>query len=83
MSSAKNKPPPTDLSDADTQALLRWRLALGPSAESVAPQFGLDGLCGGASGTMFGLPRERIGELDEALDFVYDEKKGGSAGSRP
>jgi hypothetical protein len=82
MSSATNKPP-TDLSDADAQALLRWRLALGPSAESVAPQFGLDGLCGGASGTMFGLPSGRIGELDEALDFVYDERKGGSAGSRP
>ena len=34
------------LSDKDKDALLRWRLALGPGAEKVSPQFGMKGLRG-------------------------------------
>lgn len=72
-----------ELSISDAEALLRWRLALGGEAEKVAPQFGLKGLA--ANGSGFGVDPSRIGELDEALDFVYGEtkSKGGSGGSRP
>ena len=59
---------PRSLSDADRDALLRWRLALGPGAESVRPEFGLGHLGGGAGA--LGLDDDRLGELDEALSFV-------------
>ena len=39
-----------DLSDTDRDALLRWRLSLGPAAENVSPDFGLGHLGGGAGG---------------------------------
>jgi Mg-chelatase subunit ChlD len=69
---------PSDLSTADLDALLRWRLALGPGSERVAPEFGLGGLAG--AGEAFGIDRARMGELDEALSFVYE---GGYGVSRP
>lgn len=68
-----------DLKVDEREALLRWRLALGPEAERTSKELSLSGLSDGAS---FGLG-DRLGELDEALDFVYGEKRGGSSGSRP
>ncbi|HLM76637.1 MAG TPA: hypothetical protein VK459_28245, partial [Polyangiaceae bacterium] len=73
--------PPDDLSDADKEALLRWRLALGPGAERVAPGFGLDDLRGAASA--LDIDPERLDELDEALSFVYEEKSASLAASKP
>lgn len=73
--------PPDDLSDADKEALLRWRLALGPGAERVAPGFGLDDLKDAAPA--LDLDPERLGELDEALSFVYEEKAASLGGSKP
>jgi hypothetical protein len=49
----------------DAQALLRWRLALGPEAEDAAPEMGLGGLTADGDGD------GELGELDEALSFVY------------
>jgi len=72
---------PNDLSDKDRDALLRWRLALGPEAERVSPRFGLDGLGGGAESV--GMAEGRLGDLDKTLSFVYDEKTGGIGPSRP
>ena len=72
---------PRSLSDTDRDALLRWRLALGPGAESVSPDFGLGHLGGGAG--ELGLDGGRLGELDDALSFVYEEKSGTLARSRP
>ena len=65
----------TDLAPDEKKALLRWRLALGPGAQDVAPQFGAEG----------GLALEaRDRDVDEALDFVYgDQPQGGRGGSRP
>ncbi|MFS8065816.1 MAG: hypothetical protein ACMG6S_05520, partial [Byssovorax sp.] len=70
-----------DLSDTDRDALLRWRLSLGPTAENVSPDFGLGHLGGGAGG--LGLDVGRVGDLDEALSFVYEEKSASLARSRP
>jgi Mg-chelatase subunit ChlD len=72
---------PKDLADADRDALLRWRLALGSGAERALPGFGLGGLDGAAGG--LGLPGGRLAELDEALGFVYEDRAGGLGGSRP
>jgi len=72
----------TDLSDLDRAALLRWRLALGPASEKVHPSFGLSRL-GGAGAGLLGDP-SRLGEMDKALSFVYDEQRGaGLGGSAP
>jgi hypothetical protein len=73
--------PYDDLSEKDREALLRWRLALGPSAERVAPGFGLDELAGAASS--LDIDPARLGELDEALSFVYEEKSASVMGSKP
>jgi Mg-chelatase subunit ChlD len=73
---------PSDLSDPDRDALLRWRLALGPSAESVSAQFGLGGLGAGGAAPM-GLGKEQLEELDEALSFVYEERSANLGRSRP
>jgi hypothetical protein len=70
-----------DLDDADREALLRWRLALGPAAEKVAPQLSLDALRSLAAS--FDIDPSRVGDLDEALSFVYDEEKAGLGPSRP
>lgn len=85
----------TDLSPEDREALLRWRLALGPGAEQVSPRFRLNTLCqGGAGQSLDGDDSERRGaaragelaqELDRALSFVYDEgsARAGLGPSRP
>jgi Mg-chelatase subunit ChlD len=73
---------PKELSEKDREALLRWRLALGPGAEKTGSCPSL-GALGGAAGTV-GLGESDLEELDEALSFVYGEKgAGGGSGSRP
>jgi Mg-chelatase subunit ChlD len=74
---------PNDLSADDRDALLRWRLALGPSAESVSAQFGLGGLSSGGGAEPMGLRPEQLGQMDEALSFVYEPRSGGLGRSRP
>lgn len=59
------------LADADRDALLRWRLALGPEVERQAQSMGLGGLEAGAAG--LGLETRDLKELDDALDFPYGE----------
>jgi len=71
----------SDLSDKDRDALLRWRLALGPEAERSSPRFALSGLAEDAPA--LGLQPGRLGDLDQALSFVYDERSGGLGASRP
>ena len=64
------------------EALLRWRLALGKRAEEVdRGLFGLEGLRDAAP--RLEIEPARLGDLDDALGFVYDERKGGRGGSRP
>ncbi|MBK9036572.1 MAG: VWA domain-containing protein [Myxococcales bacterium] len=76
------KPPPTPLAPADADALLRWRLALGPEAEQVAPELRLAGLAG--HGGLPGVGSDRLVDFDGALGFVYDGgQRGGRGGSRP
>jgi Mg-chelatase subunit ChlD len=73
------------MAPGDAQALVRWRLALGPEAEKAAPELGLAQLTQ-AGGGVDGIDGTRMKEFDEALGFAYDEassKRGGSAGSRP
>lgn len=74
---------PGDLSDEDRDALLRWRLALGPGAESAEPALGLAGLGAAGGAAPMGLRQEELGEMDEALSFVYEERSGSLARSRP
>jgi hypothetical protein len=70
------------LSDADRAALLRWRLALGPSAEKVHSSFGLSGLARPGAG-LLGDP-SRVAEIDKALSFVYEnDRTAGLGGSAP
>jgi len=73
--------PTNTLSAANRDALLRWRLALGPDAEKVHPTFGLGGL--GAAAHGLGLVPARLGELDDVLDFVYGDRSAGLGGSQP
>ena len=70
-----------DLDPADQEALLRWRLALGPAAEKVGPQLSLDTLRSFAAG--LDIDPGSVGDLDQALSFVYDEQKAGLGASRP
>lgn len=72
---------PRTLKDADRDALLRWRLALGPGAEQAFPGFGLGALSPGAAA--FGVDPARIRDLDGALGFVYDERSAGLGASKP
>lgn len=74
---------PRNLEPKDRDALLRWRLALGPAAEQTSSGFGLAGLDAAASG--LGVDPVRVKDLDGALSFVYDEgaKTGGAGRSRP
>jgi hypothetical protein len=72
----------TELSDRDRGALLRWRLALGPGAEKVNPSFTLASLGTGGAGLL--ADPSRLGEMDKALSFVYeDERTAGLGASAP
>lgn len=62
---------PDDLPAADLDALLRWRLALGPEVESAAAGLGMMRLSGAAGG--LGLAAGDLEELDDALSFPYGE----------
>src|SRR5688572_5534647 len=70
-----------DLTAGDTDALLRWRLALGPGAEKVSPTFAMSGLEAGMGELELSPPQ--AGELDDALSFVYDEKTTSAGRARP
>lgn len=72
---------PKSLSDRDRDALLRWRLAVGPGAEKTDVAPGLKQLAGAAAAV--GLSEGDLGELDDALSFVYGGREGGSGNSRP
>jgi Mg-chelatase subunit ChlD len=68
--------------DAEDRArLLRWRLALGPSAEKASPELAIAKL--GASAPALGVTEGGVGELDRALSFVYEDKRASLAASRP
>jgi hypothetical protein len=85
MSKKKPPAPPATapLAAPDAEALLRWRLALGPEAEKVAPELGLAGL-GAAGADVDGVDGKRLDDFDQALGFVYDEeRRGGAGGARP
>jgi VWA domain containing CoxE-like protein len=70
-----------DLDPADQEALLRWRLALGPAAEKVSPALSLDALRSLAAG--LDIDPGSVGDLDQALSFVYEERQAGLGASRP
>lgn len=70
-----------DLDEADRDALLRWRLALGPGAERASARFSLDALRSMAAG--LDIDPARASDLDGALSFVYEERDGGLGPSRP
>jgi len=70
-----------NLTPEHREALLRWRLALGPRAEEVDRGLGLDALR--AEAERLAIDPGRLDDLDQALGFVYDDKKGGRGGSRP
>lgn len=72
---------PDDLAPPDQEALLRWRLALGPGAEQTLPASALDRLAGlpGAGG--LGMSPAELGELDQVLGFVYDQQGPRGAGA--
>jgi len=75
---------PRNLDPKDRDALLRWRLALGPGAEQTSGGFGLAGL-ESAAGAL-GVDPVRVKDLDGALSFVYDDggsKSAGGGRSRP
>ncbi|HUQ01960.1 MAG TPA: VWA domain-containing protein [Kofleriaceae bacterium] len=79
---SQTQAPAVPLAQPDAEALLRWRLALGPEAEKVAPELSLGGL-GQLSG-VGGVDEGRLGDFDQALGFVYDdERRGGTGASRP
>ena len=75
------------LKPEDRQALLRWRMALGPGAERAMPELGLDRLGAEGDAGGLGLGEGELRELDQVLSFVYgdreDTRSGGGAGSRP
>jgi len=73
--------PTDDLADADKEALLRWRLALGPGAEKASAQFSLEALRSLAAS--FDVDPSRVGDLDQALSFVYEDQKASLGASRP
>ncbi|MCP3062674.1 VWA domain-containing protein [Myxococcus sp. K38C18041901] len=72
---------PKELAPEDREALLRWRLALGPAAEKTGSCPSLHALGAGASAV--GVGQTELEALDDALSFVYGEKSAGSSGSRP
>ena len=72
---------PDDLTDDDRAALLRWRLALGPGAEKTSPQLSLEALRSAAA--TVDIDPSRVGDLDQALSFVYEDQKASLSASRP
>lgn len=60
----------------DAEALLRWRLALGPEAEDASSELDLSGLSDFAEA--IDLEGDALDELDQALSFVYG---GGGRGA--
>jgi hypothetical protein len=68
----------------DANALMRWRLAIGPEAERTSPEMSLAHLQQSGA-DVDGVGNERLRDFDEALGFAYDEgaRRGGSGGSRP
>jgi VWA domain containing CoxE-like protein len=63
------------LSDDDRDALLRWRLVLGPGAEEARAGLGF-GALGARARAALGVDEGRLGALDRALGFPYDEERG-------
>ncbi|MBN9688365.1 MULTISPECIES: VWA domain-containing protein [unclassified Corallococcus] len=72
---------PKDLDPKDRDALLRWRLALGPEAEKTGSCPSLSAL--GASAGTVDLKGDDLEGLDDALSFVYGERSAGRGGSKP
>ncbi|QAT82442.1 Mg-chelatase subunit ChlD [Corallococcus coralloides] len=72
---------PKDLDPKDRDALLRWRLALGPEAEKTGACPSLSAL--GASADTVDLKGDDLEGLDDALSFVYGERSAGRGGSKP
>ncbi|WP_338873015.1 VWA domain-containing protein [Myxococcus stipitatus] len=72
---------PKNLAEKDRDALLRWRLALGPTAEKTGACPSLRSLA--ASAGSVGLKDGELEPLDDALSFVYGERSGGREGSKP
>jgi hypothetical protein len=71
------------LSDADRDALLRWRLVLGPGAEGARAGLGL-GRLGARARAAIGVDEGRLGALDRAIGFAYDDERGADlSGSAP
>lgn len=70
--------PSSDLSAEDASALLRWRLALGPEAEDASEEMQLAGL--GSQAEEIGLEGGDLGDLDDALSFVYGAASVGRGG---
>ena len=56
---------PADLGPGDAAALLRWRLAIGPSAEKVSPTLSLDTATQAESQGAVGLEPGELGGLDD------------------
>jgi len=72
---------PKELAEKDREALLRWRLALGPTAEKTGACPSLRAL--GAQASSVGVGQGDLEALDDALSFVYGDKRASSSGSRP
>jgi Mg-chelatase subunit ChlD len=70
----------SELTDRDKEALLRWRLALGPGAERTDPRFALaeNASAGGET-----IDARTAADLDRALSLVYEERSADLSGSRP
>ncbi len=81
MKPARDDPEPANERDDDAVARLRWRLALGPSAEAEAPAFSLDALR--SFGARLDIEPSRIGEIDEVLLFAYEDRGPDLGASRP
>ncbi|TQF15258.1 VWA domain-containing protein [Myxococcus llanfairpwllgwyngyllgogerychwyrndrobwllllantysiliogogogochensis] len=72
---------PKELAEKDRDALLRWRLALGPTAEKTGVCPSLRALSTQAGSV--GVGGGDLEALDDALSFVYGDKRASSSGSRP
>ncbi|NUP08878.1 MAG: VWA domain-containing protein [Polyangiaceae bacterium] len=78
MSAGKKTPDKDAISSEDANALVRWRLALGPEAESASEEMSLKGLASFAEGA--GLEPGEASEMDDALSFVYGSGSLGRGG---